>query len=181
MSASEMEYTQRLQKGNTTEIRYVQQREMSESKRQSVQKMVAPGQGPPPVDLQAPKFVQRLEPCRVSEGKSAHFTCRFTGRPTPRIEWYRENFQINNSPDFQITTTNDTSTMFVPEVYLEDSGNFTVKAINDGGMSQSTANLIVEGIFWAWFILPTQLEILRRKRCGTILRDQHLFAAHEAA
>ncbi|XP_055338080.1 LOW QUALITY PROTEIN: titin-like [Paramacrobiotus metropolitanus] len=144
MSASEMEYTQRLQKGNLTEIRYVQQRERSESSRRSVQKMVAPGQGPPPADMQAPKFTQRLEPCRVSEGKSGHFTCKFIGKPVPRIEWYRENFQINPSQDFQITTTNDTSTLFMPEVYLEDSGNFTVKALNEGGMSQSTANLIVE-------------------------------------
>lgn len=46
---------------------------------------------------------------------------------------------------FQITTTDTTSTILIKEVYLEDSGVFSVKAENRGGTAKSSANLVVEG------------------------------------
>lgn len=100
-------------------------------------------QGPVP-ESKAPVFTKKLQPCRVDEGRGAKFQCTFTGQPTPKITWFRENFPIQPSQDFQIVTTDTTSTLIIREVYVEDSGVFSVKAENRGGSAKSSANLVVE-------------------------------------
>ncbi|XP_022670614.1 titin-like isoform X6 [Varroa destructor] len=92
----------------------------------------------------APQFSRKIQPCRVTEGESAKFECEFTGDPPPEITWYRENFTIKNSKDFQITTTASKSVLIIREVYLEDSGVFSVKAENRGGSAKTSANLVVQ-------------------------------------
>lgn len=92
----------------------------------------------------APQFTRKIQPCRATEGESAKFECEFTGEPAPEVTWYRENFTIKNSKDFQITTTATKSVLSIREVYLEDSGVFSVKAENRGGSAKTSANLIVE-------------------------------------
>ncbi|XP_067120871.1 titin [Centruroides vittatus] len=99
--------------------------------------------GPVP-ESKSPVFTKKIQPCRVFEGESGKFECIFTGTPTPNITWFRENFPIQNSKDFQITTTDKKSTLVIREVYLEDSGVFSVKAENRGGSAKSSANLVVE-------------------------------------
>lgn len=47
-------------------------------------------------------FTKKIEPCRVFEGESGIFTCVFTGYPVPHITWFRENFPIKDSQDFQV-------------------------------------------------------------------------------
>ena len=69
----------------------------------------------------------------------------FKGIPPPVITWYRDNFEIQPSRDFQISTTETTSSLHVPEVFSEDAGLFTVKAYNKFGMVQCKAKLTVEG------------------------------------
>ena len=39
----------------------------------------------------------------------------------------------------------DVHTLFIPEVFYEDSGKFSVRAVNKAGQATSTAELIVEG------------------------------------
>jgi len=60
----------------------------------------------------------------------------FKGFPPPLITWYRDNFEIHPSHDFQITTTEETSKLMIPEIFPEDSGMVTVKAYNMYGMVQ---------------------------------------------
>lgn len=60
----------------------------------------------------------------------------FKGYPPPVITWYRDNFEIQPSHDFQIVTTETTSKLSIPEVFPEDTGMFTVKAYNMYGMVQ---------------------------------------------
>lgn len=100
----------------------------------------------PPVKAKPPIFTKKIAPARVFEGERAMFECQFEGEPSPTITWYRENFEIQNSRDFQIETKQNKSTLIIREVYLEDSGVFTVKAENQGGSAKSSSNLIVEGI-----------------------------------
>ncbi|CAN8024063.1 unnamed protein product, partial [Ixodes persulcatus] len=98
----------------------------------------------PVQESKAPVFTKKIQPCRVDEGQGAKFQCTFTGQPSPKITWFRENFPIQPSQDFQIVTTDTTSTLIIREVYLEDSGVFSVKAENRGGSAKSSANLVVE-------------------------------------
>ena len=92
----------------------------------------------------SPQFTKKIQPCRAVEGESAQFVCEFSGEPAPEITWYRENFTIKNSKDFQIVTTSTKSTLIIREVYVEDSGVFSVKAENAGGSAKTSANLVVE-------------------------------------
>ena len=77
--------------------------------------------------------------------KTHRLEVHFKGIPPPVITWYRDNFEIQPSRDFQISTTETTSTLHVPEVFTEDAGLFTVKAYNKFGMVQCKAKLTVEG------------------------------------
>jgi hypothetical protein len=47
----------------------------------------------------------------------------------------------------KIITTENTSTLVIAEVFMEDSGIFSVKAENSGGSAKCSANLIVEGLY----------------------------------
>ncbi len=73
------------------------------------------------------------------------FSVQYSGAPTPVITWYREGFEIQTSRDFQIMTTATRSTLYIPEVFPEDTGMFTVKIQNQYGMAQCKAMLEVQG------------------------------------
>ncbi|XP_015783235.1 titin isoform X1 [Tetranychus urticae] len=98
----------------------------------------------PPRKTKPPEFTKKIQPVRVYEGERATFECHFSGDPVPTIIWFRENFEIQNSRDFQIETTDNKSSLTIREVYLEDSGVFSVKAENAVGSAKSSANLVVE-------------------------------------
>ena len=48
-----------------------------------------------------PKFVQELRNCIVIAGETAKFTVRTTGRPKPKIKWYKEGIEIKPSKFLQ--------------------------------------------------------------------------------
>jgi len=69
----------------------------------------------------------------------------YTGFPTPEIHWFREGIEIQPSRDFKISHLYQKSFLVVPEVFLEDAGTFTVRAISAVGMAECRALLVVEG------------------------------------
>ena len=92
-----------------------------------------------------PQFTDRLQTKQVKEGEAVRFTIRVSGRPPPEVTWYREGSQIVSSADFEILQDGDLHTLYIPEVFYEDSGKYTVKAASKAGQAQCTAELIVEG------------------------------------
>ncbi|CAL4067925.1 unnamed protein product, partial [Meganyctiphanes norvegica] len=91
-----------------------------------------------------PYFTKKIQPCRAFERDGAKFEVEFDGEPMPTIQWYREDFPITSSPDFQIHTFGDKSILQIREVFMEDSGVFAVVAENRGGRAKCSANLVVE-------------------------------------
>lgn len=81
---------------------------------------------------------------RAFEQEQARFEVEFDGDPLPTIKWYREDFPITSSPDLQIHTFSTKSVLILRQVYLEDSGVFSVIAENRGGRAKCSANLVVE-------------------------------------
>lgn len=75
------------------------------------------------------------------------FFVRVAGRPQPVIRWFRNGKEIINSPDFEILHEGDVYTLSIPEVFNEDSGKYTVKAENNAGNAECTAELIVDSMF----------------------------------
>ena len=91
-----------------------------------------------------PVFTRKIQPCRAFENEQARFEVEFDGEPMPTVKWFRENFQINNSADFQIHTFGTKSVLIIRQVFLEDSAVFAVIAENRGGTAKCSANLVVE-------------------------------------
>lgn len=92
----------------------------------------------------APFFTKKIQPCRVFENEQARFEVEYDGDPIPTVKWYRENFLIKNSSDFQIHTFGTKSVLIIRQVFLEDSAVFAAVAENRGGTAKCSANLVVE-------------------------------------
>lgn len=92
----------------------------------------------------SPFFTKKIQPCRAFENEQARFEVEYDGEPIPKVQWYRENFPIQNSPVFQIHTFGTKSVLIIRQVFLEDSAMFSVIAENRGGTAKCSANLVVE-------------------------------------
>ena len=91
-----------------------------------------------------PNFTKKIQPCRVFEHESARFEVEFAGDPSPTVTWFREDFPIKNSSEFQIHSFGDKSVLIIRQVFMEDSGIFAAVAENRGGAAKCSANLVVE-------------------------------------
>ena len=89
----------------------------------------------------APSIAPLLENKQVEEGESVVYNVQVAGTPAPIVKWYREGAEILESADFSIT--NNGQTLTINKTYGEDTGNFTVSAVNVAGKSTSTAHLAV--------------------------------------
>lgn len=91
-----------------------------------------------------PFFTKKIQPCRAFENESARFEVEFDGDPLPTVKWFREDFPITSSPDLKIYTFSTKSILVLRQVFLEDSGVFSVIAENRGGSAKCSANLVVQ-------------------------------------
>lgn len=91
-----------------------------------------------------PFFTKKIQPCRAFENDSAKFEVEFDGDPLPTIKWFREDFPITSSPDLKIYTFSTKSILVLRQVFMEDSGVFSVVAENRGGTAKCSANLVVQ-------------------------------------
>ncbi|ODN04243.1 Titin [Orchesella cincta] len=132
--------TQKTQEGDLEITRKITETEVksTESKAKVVEGVAT---GPFKV---APNFTRKIQPCRVLEKGEARFEVEFDGDPLPIVKWFRDDFHIQDSLDFQITTVAKRSTLVIQEVFMEDSGIFSVVAENPGGQAKCSANLVVE-------------------------------------
>lgn len=129
-------------KGDTEITRKITATETTEVEHKAkTHERVVQGQVKPAVP---PVFTKKIQPCRAFEQEQAKFEVEFDGDPLPTIKWYREDFPIQNSSDLQIYTFSTKSVLIVRQVFMEDSGVFSVVAENRGGKAKCSANLVVE-------------------------------------
>lgn len=91
----------------------------------------------------APSFVRSLEPVTVTEGEQAKLVVEFNGEPVPAVKWFRYSFQVQNSDDFQIRTTDTSSSLTIKKTCTDDSGIFTCLIENIVGSCKTSTNLNV--------------------------------------
>ncbi|XP_014485703.1 PREDICTED: titin [Dinoponera quadriceps] len=127
----DLEITRKITATETTEVEH----------KGKTQERVVQGQVKP---AKPPVFTKKIQPCRAFEQEQAKFEVEFDGDPLPTIKWYREDFPIQNSADLQIYTFSTKSVLIVRQVFMEDSGVFSVIAENRGGKAKCSANLVVE-------------------------------------
>lgn len=91
----------------------------------------------------APSFIRSLEPVTATEGETAKLMVEFNGEPVPAVKWFRYSFQVQNSDDFQIRTTDTSSCLIIKKTCTDDSGIFTCLIENIVGSCKTSTNLNV--------------------------------------
>lgn len=81
----------------------------------------------------------------VTEGESVTLECQIGGQPIPVIMWFREDYQIESSIDFQISYTDGVARLLIREAFAEDSGRFSCTATNEAGTISTSCYLLVKG------------------------------------
>ena len=91
-----------------------------------------------------PAFVQGLQDQEKSEGDSVRLEVRVAGAPKPNVQWFHNGDELKNSIDIQITEEGDRFVLFIPEVFDDDAGEYTVRAENSAGVASSQTNLVIK-------------------------------------
>nr|KAF6498407.1 hypothetical protein HJG63_020084 [Rousettus aegyptiacus] len=101
---------------------------------------------PAPVEVPVtpPTLVSGLKNVTVIEGESVTLECHISGYPSPKVTWYREDYQIESSIDFQITFQSGIARLMIREAFAEDSGRFTCSAVNEAGTVSTSCYLAVQ-------------------------------------
>lgn len=134
--------TQKEQRGDVEITRNITTTETTDVEHKAkTQERVVQGQVLP---SNPPFFTKKIKPCRAFENDSARFEVEFDGDPLPSVTWYREDFPITSSPDLKIYTFSTKSILVLRQVFMEDSGVFSVIAENRGGTAKCSANLVVQ-------------------------------------
>ncbi|NXE21879.1 TITIN protein, partial [Ardeotis kori] len=101
---------------------------------------------PVPAEIPAtpPTLVSGLKNKTVTEGESVTLECHISGHPQPTVTWYREDYKIESSMDFQITFKAGLARLVIREAFAEDSGRFTCTATNKAGSVSTSCQLYVK-------------------------------------
>ncbi|NWS55827.1 TITIN protein, partial [Chunga burmeisteri] len=101
---------------------------------------------PVPAEIPAtpPTLVSGLKNKTVTEGESVTLECYISGHPQPTVTWYREDYKIESSMDFQITFKAGLARLVIREAFAEDSGRFTCTATNKAGSVSTSCHLYVK-------------------------------------
>ncbi|XP_050975118.1 titin-like, partial [Labeo rohita] len=91
-----------------------------------------------------PTLIAGLKNVTVTEGESVTLECQISGHPTPAIMWFREDYRIEHSIDFQITYENSYARLVIREAFAEDSGRFTCTATSEAGTISTSCYLLVK-------------------------------------
>lgn len=99
------------------------------------------------IELVSPTFIKRLSPIKVMDGESVNLMCVIEGKPTPRVEWYHNDMPVKEGKEITIVQdTKGVCNLAITEVFPEDAGEYTCRAVNLVGEAVCTSSLIVEGM-----------------------------------
>ena len=93
----------------------------------------------------SPEIIQRLMPTEVTEGQAAKFQCRVFGKPTPEIEWYKDDTLIeDNAEGISFDKEDGCEILIIRDASPTDEAEYKVLARNPLGTATSSAELLVE-------------------------------------
>ncbi|CAN9500397.1 unnamed protein product [Ophioblennius macclurei] len=95
----------------------------------------------------APPFIQvPTEDLYVEPGQTCTFTAIITGRPAPKIQWYKDGEELTQSENMKIVQHGARCSVTIVCPEGEDSGIYTCFAYNDSGHASCQAQLTVEEV-----------------------------------
>nr|CAD7442105.1 unnamed protein product [Timema bartmani] len=111
----------------------------------------------------------------VFEGKKVRLDCVIIGQPEPEVIWYHDDHPVKESNDFKLLFQGDRCSLVIEEVYLEDSGEYKVVAINSAGEASSKCDLTIkcEYCISALGIGKVELQEVNPHLCGAKV-ESHL-------
>ncbi|NXG82258.1 TITIN protein, partial [Stercorarius parasiticus] len=127
-------------KGETMREEHVVLRKEGEAKVTETARVPVPAEIP----ATPPTLVSGLKNKTVTEGESVTLECHISGHPQPIVTWYREDYKIESSMDFQITFKAGLARLVIREAFAEDSGRFTCTATNKAGSVSTSCHLHVK-------------------------------------
>ncbi|XP_031789486.1 uncharacterized protein LOC100679567 isoform X4 [Nasonia vitripennis] len=98
----------------------------------------------PEEQLSPPLFVKELSTSVALEGSTHQLECNVQGNPLPTVQWFKNDVNIDNSPDYVTTYNNGEAILKFEEVYIDDQGTYTCKAANRIGHAATSATLTVK-------------------------------------
>ncbi|XP_066477490.1 myosin light chain kinase, smooth muscle [Tiliqua scincoides] len=102
-----------------------------------------------------PVFLKGLTDLKVMDGSQVIMTVEVSANPPPEIIWLHNGKEIQETEDFHFEKKGNEYSLYIQEVFPEDTGKYTCEAWNDLGETQTQATLTVQepqdGI-QPWFI-----------------------------
>uniref|UniRef100_UPI00358F2F78 titin-like n=1 Tax=Myxine glutinosa TaxID=7769 RepID=UPI00358F2F78 len=111
-----------------------------------MQAPLSPADVPSNMPAVPPTYVSGLRDMVIAEGERVSLECWLQGSPEPTVQWFRDEFPINNSADFQVRLEKGLASLTIAEVFPEDSGHFSCVASNTAGHARSTCFLKVQAM-----------------------------------
>lgn len=93
-------------------------------------------------DKEGPQVLEPLKNQTIREGESVVLTTQIVGNPTPKITWFKDGKPLRAN----ITSDKDTHTLTLISPKKDTAGEYTVKAVNSVGTTETSAHLTVEEI-----------------------------------
>ncbi|KAI0990336.1 hypothetical protein GJ496_009266, partial [Pomphorhynchus laevis] len=92
-----------------------------------------------------PAFSHILRTRVVQAGSSVKLTCTATGRPTPKISWFKGSVDITNDDKYINSCNHGSNTLQILRATVSDSGLYACRAENSLGSADTSSQLFVQG------------------------------------
>ncbi|XP_053554143.1 striated muscle preferentially expressed protein kinase isoform X2 [Bombina bombina] len=92
----------------------------------------------------APLFTRKMSDCDVIEGRTARLDCKISGTPPPVVSWSHFGRPIQESETVHVLRDKGHHTLMITHVSNEDEGQYKVRAHNEHGEAECSAELYVE-------------------------------------
>ncbi|GFS00834.1 myosin light chain kinase, smooth muscle [Elysia marginata] len=93
-----------------------------------------------------PHFTSELSDVSLKDGDELVLECDIQGNPRPQISWIRDGVEIFDSQDFQISMIGDHCKLQIADIYPEDEGRYSCKAVNALGETTTSCFVTVEAL-----------------------------------
>lgn len=90
-----------------------------------------------------PEFTKNIKSVEVAEGAPLVLECHVVGIPSPTVSWFKDEINVDNSPEYVITKINGSCCLKVRQAMSTHSARYTCRAINPGGEAASSARISV--------------------------------------
>ena len=92
---------------------------------------------PPKIDR------KNLHDMKISSGSMLKYDCDIIGEPPPQCTWVFNSKKLDSNKHVNINNVDYNSKLVIRESVREDSGEYTITAVNSSGKDSVTVNVIV--------------------------------------